>query len=268
MVLVARLSLFHTDYITERFVGLDNYSRLLTDGYFLKSVLNSTWYVLMITPAFVVGGYLIASWLDRMSKRAQSIGRLVFYIPALTAGIIITLVWRWFLQRGGVINWMLGLLGISPVAWLGDVWPARVAIAAIIISTGIGAYVVYFGAGLKSIPAELRDAARIDGASEKQYRRHIVLPLMLPTVLMVMVLSLIAAMQIWETIWGLTGGGPGGLTASPVFDIFKTAFMMGDPGGAAARSVVLLVLIGAVLLIKRRIEKWTEEGRNGVSRSG
>lgn len=259
MVLVGRLSLFKTDYVTETFVVLDNYIAAFHDYYFLKSFVNALIFVILIAPPIVAGAYWIASFLSGFREKVQSAARFIIYIPGLASGLIMGLLWAWILLREGLVNQLLSLANIPAIPWLSQPWTARLSIAVITVTSSIGGLVILFAAGMHSLSKELKDASKIDGASDRQYKRHIVLPLMMPTVLLAVLLEIVGIMQMFETVFVLTGeGGPEGSTASPVYEIFLTAFRFGKSGLAAAKGIILMVVIAAILLIKRCVERWAE----------
>jgi ABC-type sugar transport system permease subunit len=213
--------------------------------------------VLPIAPASIVISYGIASFLTRFGKSLQSAGRFITYVPSLTAGLVMTLLWAWLLLRDGLINQFLAVAHIPAVPWLATPWTARLSIVLVSLSSGPGPFVILFSAAIKAIPAELHDAAIIDGASERQYKRHIVRPILMPTILLMLLLVIVGTMQVWETIYVLTGqGGPQGSTSTPVYDIFLTAFRFGRQGYAAAKGIVLMVIIAVIIVMKQRIERW------------
>jgi multiple sugar transport system permease protein len=257
IVVVGRLSFFQSDYVREVYVGLRNYLDAFRDRYFLKSFANAFVFVALIVPALVVVSYTTASVLSGFRERMQSVGRFLLFVPGLSSGLIMTLVWRWLLQKAGLVNGVLVVLGLKAVPWLTEAWGARVSIAMVSLVAGIGGTVILFAASMHSIPAELRDASRIDGASERQHKRYVVRPLMAPTILLLVLLNVVGIMQMWETTYVLfQQGGPEGAAASPVYEIFMTAFLFGKQGFAAAKGVVLVVVIAAILAIKQEVEKW------------
>ena len=262
LILVGRLSFFATDYITSEFVGLGNFANILQDKLFLKSFVNVFWFVLMIAPVAILSSYWVASFLSGFNKKLQAAGRFICYVPSLTAGLVMTMLWGWLLLREGLINQFLAALGIAAVPWLAIPWTARLSIVLVSLSSGSGMFVILFSAAMLSIPQDLRDAATIDGATERQYKRLIVRPILMPTLLLALLLTIVGTMQVWETIYVLTGeGGPQGSTATPVYNIFQAAFQFGRSGYAAAKGVVLTVIIAAIVVAKRRIEKWAgQEG--------
>ena len=256
LILVGQLSFLSSDYVTSEFIGFDNFINAFQDKYFMQSFANSFWFILLIVPFKLTICYRIASFLTDFSKRIQAIGRFVLYIPSLTSGLIMTLVWGWFLLRKGLINQFLATIGIEAIPWLAIPWTARVSISMIVIVSGVGFYVIVFSAAMLSVPRELHDAAIIDGASERQYKRLILFPIMIPTILLLLLLLIVGIMQMWEQIYVLTGeGGPGGSTASPAYDIFQTAFRFGRQSYAAAKGVILMFVIAGILILKRWVEK-------------
>jgi multiple sugar transport system permease protein len=235
---------------------LANFKAAFTDPYFQKSFFNSLMLVVMALPPMMFIGYKVAMSLAQFNEGIRSTMRFFLYIPTLASGLILGLVWAWFLSRGGVVNGLLGLVGIAPVPWFFEKWPARIALAIVVVSVNIGGNVIMFSMFLNSIPADLKSAAMIDGANERQYRRYIQRPLMMPMILLAVLLAVVGNMQIWETIYMLTAaGGPEGSTASPVYEIFLTAFIYGKHGLAAAKGIVLLVVTVGILMLKSRLEK-------------
>ena len=256
LVLVGRLSFFNSDYVVQQWIGLQNYAQAMHDKYFLKTFANSFWFVLMVVPLKMLLCYKIAVFLISFSKRVQAVGRFVLYIPSLTSGLIMTLIWGWFLLRKGLINSFLALAGIPAVPWLATPWTARTAISMIVIIGGVGFYVIVLSASMLGIPKELHDVALTDGATERQYKRHILLPLMVPTITLCLLLMIVGIMTMWETIYVLTGtGGPQGSTSTPVYDVFQTAFRFGHQSYAAAKGIILMFVIAGILSVKTIIEK-------------
>ena len=244
--------MFETNYITEHWVGLGNYAETLRDGSFAQSIVNVFAFVLFIVPPTLAFSYLGAVLIEGVSKGLQSFARFAVYVPTMAAGLIISIVWKWIFSRGGLAD---SIVGIN-VGWLSEVWPARAAVAFAVVTTAIGQYVIMFSALMKTIARDLKDAAEIDGAGGWHYQFHIVLPLMTPTILLIILLSILGTMQMWETVYWMTGGGPGGRTSTPIYDIYLTAFNFSHHGLAAAKSVVLLVVIAGFVAVKRRVETW------------
>jgi ABC-type sugar transport system permease subunit len=257
MVLVGRLSFLRYNFLESTFIGFDNFTAAVKDPYFLKSFINSWIFIVFAVPLSLAVSYKIASFLSGFNKGVQSAGRFLLFLPGLASGLIMAMLWKWLLKRDGLINQVLALANVAAVPWLSEAWAARVSISMIIIITGIGGYVIMFSAYMHSVPKELKDAAIIDGASERQYKKYIVFPIMIPTILLSTLLAIVGIMQLWETVYVLTGeGGPEGSTATPVYEIFLTAFQFGKQGLASAKGLILIVVIATILIVKQRAEKW------------
>jgi multiple sugar transport system permease protein len=257
MVIVGRLSLFETNYAGDIWVGLGNYVNAIKDKFFQKSFVNAMVMVVMICPLAVTLSYTIASFLLSFNEKVQAAGRFIIYIPGLASGIVMALLWKWMLHKAGLINLLTGLMGVPAIPWLTEVWPSRFALLLIVLMGGLGGNVIMFSASMHQMSKELRDAAMIDGCTDRQYKRHIVRPLMMPTILLLLLLSIVGMMQIWETVYILwENGGPESGIASPVYEIFMTAFQFGKQGYAASKGILLMVVIIVVLAIKQRVEKW------------
>lgn len=253
--MAGRLSLYTMNLGRESFVGLANYARALQDTDFAKSFGNVFWFVLFIAPPSILIPYWLALLLQHFGRKMQSAGRFIAYVPTLTTGLIMALLWRWLLQRSGLLNSALVWMGLPEVSWMGEPWPARVGVAMAALSGGSGMFVILFTAAILSIPTELREAAAIDGATAGQYRRMVLRPLLMPTILLALMLTIVGTLQAWESIYVLyPSGGPYGAAATPVYDIFMTAFMYSRPQLGAAKGVLSLLVIAAVVAVQRRVE--------------
>ena len=255
LMIAGRLSFYTMEAGREVFAGLSNYIRAIQDQGFRQSFANVFWFVLFIAPLGIAIPYWIALLLQRFGRKMQSAGRLISYVPTLTSGLIMALLWRWLLERGGLINSFLLHVGLPEIAWMGAVWPARVAVAMVALSSGSGMFVILFSAVIMSIPHELREAALIDGATERQYRRMVLRPILMPTLLLALLLTVVGTMQSWESIYVLfSTGGPMGACATPVYDIFGTAFLYSRPHLASAKGMLALIVIALVVVAQRKIE--------------
>jgi len=255
LLMAGRLSLFSISVGRETFVGLANYAKALADTDYLKSFGNVAWLVLFIAPLAIAIPYWMALLLQRFGRQMQSAGRFIAYVPSLTSGLIMALLWRWLLQRTGLVNAMLAHVGLPVVAWTGEPWPARAAVAMVTLSSGSGMFVILFSAVILAIPQELRESAFIDGATEGQYRRLVLRPILMPTILLALMLTIVGTLQSWDSIYVLfPTGGPKASVATPVYDIFMTAFMYSRPHMGAAKGVLALGVIAAVVAVQRRVE--------------
>ena len=252
------------------FVGTANFERLYTctdysnpntclEDRFWRAARNTGVFVV-----FQVGGMVAISLLTAMvlNRKIRGLGffRSVFFYPVLLSPVVVALIWKWILQREGVLNAVLVSLGLDPVNFLLSSSWAMVWVIVVTIWANMGFYTLILLAGLQSIPAELYDAGAIDGTSPLQSFRHITLPLLMPTMMVVLVLALIRAVQMFDEVFVLTGGGPGSATLLMVQYIYATGFGTQNPrfGMAAAASVTLGAVLLVATLIQLRIGRSSE----------
>jgi multiple sugar transport system permease protein len=234
-------------------VGLDNFSKALSDPVFLKSAVNTAYFVLVGVPLTLVLALAAAVALDRGITKLRSVFRLGFYLPVITSIVAVAVVWRFLLQdEYGLINTVLGWVGIDGPNWLGDPnWsmPALIMMAA---WRNFGTAMIIFLAGLQAVPWSLHEAAAIDGASAWQRFRHITLPLLRPTILFVSVTTGIGYLQFFEEPFVMTNGGPLNSTISMSMYTYRQ-FGFGNYGYAASISYIIFVVIAVVTAIQFRL---------------
>ena len=251
------------------YVGAANVERLLDCGNPLRPNTcreDRFWRAVHNTATFVtlqVGGLVLLSLLTALvlNRRivARGFFRSVFFYPVLLSPVVVALLWKWILQRDGLLNAFLVGLGFERVPFLLDGSWAMFWVIAVTIWANMGFYTLILLAGLQSIPIVLYDAGAIDGTNRWQRFRHITLPLLMPNVLVVLVLALIRAVQTFDEVFVLTGGGPGSATLMLVQYIYEVGFasQIQRFGLAAAASV----LLGSILLIFTLVQLWV--GRRG-----
>ena len=233
-----------------------NYISIFTDPYYYKALGNSLIYAGLIVAGQISISLFMALFVFEMPHVVHDFVRFVFYVPVFASGIIIANVWKWiFHARYGVLNWLIGLVGIEPVSWFSGRYTAIGAISIMQVMGIMGFNVLIYLAAMLSIDKEIFDAAKMDGASWARIKRSIILPMIAPQVLFTVLLSMIGAFQIFEYIYLLTGGGPDYGSASLMFDIYDTGFGLSKYGVASAKSVVLMVIIMSIAVIKKRLEK-------------
>jgi putative chitobiose transport system permease protein len=237
-----------TDYSVvtpPQWVGLRNYQQLYLDSNFWLALRNSFIY-LIVTPTLIFLSIILAIIVNR-ALRGISFFRALYYIPVISGSIAIGLCWRWlFNGNGGLINGLLFGLGLinQPIQWL-TVPAFTLPIAmALTIWTGIGYYMVVFLAGLQNISEELYDAAMIDGCNNWQKHWHVSLPGLRPQIVFVAVMSSLAALEVFNEIFVLTGSTGGVLNSgyTMVFYLWRQAFVLGHAGYASTLAIVLLVI--------------------------
>ena len=257
------LSFFDWDLVTDpEFVGVGNFVELAGDGQFRSALVHTLIFIAGYLPVVMFVGLGLALLMNRRSQLA-SVSRVVFFMPVVSAWVAVALMWKWMLNsRFGVINWLLGLVGIDGPQWLFERGWAMVSVIAVSVWKDAGFVMILFLAGLQAVPADCREAAFVDGATRWQTFWRITFPLLTPTVFLVSIILLINSFQVFEQVWILTGGGPLDSTTVVVQQIVKNAFSFGRMGYAAAMSWILFVFICAVTILQTRLQRrWVHYDR-------
>lgn len=249
---VFRLSLYETNFITSTYVGLKNYKKLLTDPAFHYALKNSFWYCVLITLGQVGISVFISLLCFDLSKKWQDAVRIILYLPTLSAGIIIAQSWRWIFHYDGLLNWILSLFKIKPIAFFQKSFTAIPAISIIIITAGIGGYIIILLSAMIGIDKDIIQAAKIDGANWFQIKIMIILPMIKKIIGMITVLSMAGSFQIFETIYSLA---PYEYSASLTYNIYREGFQFSNYGLASAQAVVLLFITTILMLSKNKLER-------------
>ncbi len=246
MVASLGLSLFDTDMLTARFIGLKNYTTLFsfdtTRSLFWTALYNTAYYVFLSIPLTMTVGFFIAVLLNQ-NISGQSFYRVVYYLPSVLPGIAVSLLWLWlFNPEFGLINWFLSLVGLPGMRWLHD--PKTAKLALVLMSVwGAGGNMLVFLAGLQGIPTQLYEAATIDGAGAWRRFIHITLPMISPTLFFVLVTDIIWSFQVFTNAYVMTGGGPANSTLMYVLYLYNLAFRQYRFGFASALAWVFFVII-------------------------
>jgi alpha-1,4-digalacturonate transport system permease protein len=252
------------------FVGMQNFARLFTcdnffdpnsclEDRFWRGVYNTIFYVVFQVGAMVSLALVTALVLNK-TVASRGFFRSVFFYPVLLSPVVVALIWKWILQRDGLLNALLVWMGLEKIIFF---LHANWAVAWVIfISTWaqMGFYMLILLAGLQSIPAELYEAADMDGATRFRSFRYITFPLLMPTMLVVTVLAVIRAVQVFDQVWVLTGGGPGTATTYVIQYIYETAFanQIQQFGLASAASMVLGIALLALTLVQLRVGRQSD----------
>lgn len=234
-------------------VGLENFTKALSDPIFLQSARNTAYFVLIGVPLTMVIALAAAVALDRGITRLRAMFRLGFYLPVITSIVAVSVVWRFLLERdSGLINTALGWFGIDGPNWLGDPNWSMPALIMMASWRNFGTAMIIFLAGLQAVPWSLHEAAAIDGAGAWQRFRHVTLPLLRPTILFVSVTTGIGYLQFFEEPFVMTNGGPLNSTISMSMYTYRQ-FGFGNYGYAAAISYIIFVVIAVVTAIQFRL---------------
>jgi multiple sugar transport system permease protein len=271
------MSLFDWDLLTQqhRFIGLGNYRSLLAGEDFWSALRNTAYYVVGVVPVQTALALVLALVANR-PIRGRTFFRAAFYFPSISSSVVVALIFLWIFQGGGVVDWVLTVLGGTPPrpAWLSNPngvfdllaslagWRlppsaagpsvALLSIMALNVWTTTGTMMVIFLAGLQDIPRELHEAAAVDGAGSCRILRSITLPLLRPILLFVMTIGMIGAFQVFDQIWIMTRGQH--QTTTLVWLIYSESFGGGFRAGqAAAVATVLLAIIFGLTMLQRRL---------------
>ncbi|MFJ4626563.1 carbohydrate ABC transporter permease [Streptomyces sp. NPDC088847] len=252
------LSLFHWNVIDPpRFAGGTNYRTTFTDSTVLVSFRNTlVFMVLAVTLQLLIALSLALALNGRMPVWLRSLFRSAFFFPLVLSAASISVVMKYlFNQDFGVVNWLIGLVGIAPVPWLTSEHAAMATVILVYVWQQFGFSFLLFIGGLNNIPKEIHEAAALDGATGLRKHLGITLPLLSPTLLVASVVGIINALQVFEQPYVLTDGGPGDATRTVVMVIYERAFEQLDFGEASAVGVLLFALIMAVTALQFRLSR-------------
>ncbi|WP_078900549.1 carbohydrate ABC transporter permease [Streptomyces sp. SBT349] len=240
------------------FTGLDNYTELLGDDAFWGAFRNSALYAVIVVGLGIPLAIVLASLIEQVS-RGRTLYRVLFFLPVVTLPVAVGMVWRLILNGDfGVFNWLLSLVGIQGRYWVADERFTIYAFAAVGIWMGLGINLIILGAGLRGIPPALYEASSLDGAGRVRQFFSITLPLLTPTIFFTVVISTIAAMQMFDLVFVMLGSiNNTALDGSRtiVYLFYESAFVHFRQGYAAAIAVVLLLLIIGATAIQFRLQK-------------
>lgn len=239
-----------------RFIGLGNYQALLQKPLFWKAMGNTLWFVVFGVPLIVGASLAAALLVNSRLLRWRSVWRVALFAPFVTTLVATAVVWNYLLHtRYGLINYGLAQLGIAPVDWLGNPRTSLPAILLFVTWKTFGYNMVIFLAALQSVSGDLLDAARVDGAGLWARFRHVVLPAIAPTVLLVSILTVAGMFQLFAEPYVMTQGGPEQSTVTVLYFMYEEGFKWWNLGSGAAVAFVLFLCILAVTLVQLRVAR-------------
>ncbi len=239
-----------------RFIGLDNYQRLVTNPLFWQAMGNTMWFVLFGVPMVVIASLAAALLINARTLRWRAVWRVALFAPFVTTLVATAVVWNYLLHtRYGLINYALGLIGVAPVDWLGNPSTALPAILLFVAWKSFGYNMIIFLAALQAVPRDLEDAARVDGANAWMRFRHVTLPAIAPTVLLVAILTVAGMFQLFAEPYVMTQGGPARSTVTVLYFMFEEGFKWWNLGSGAAVAFILFLCILVVTLIQLKVAR-------------
>lgn len=244
------------------FIGLDNYARLMKDATFWRSLWDVLLLILVTVFIQNVAAFGVASILTKLTERTSRILRTIYFIPATLSLVVVTKLWvNIFHPTYGMFNKLLTLLGLEgwTRAWLGDPKTAIWAVIWIMIWQGFGWALLFFYGGLMTVPAELEEAARVDGANRFQLVTNVVLPYMMPVLQSIVVIDVVSSLKQMEMVYLSTEGGPGNSTQYIALYLYQRAFKYAEYGYGNAISVLFVIIAVALTFGIQRIFKKSVE---------
>ncbi len=251
---------WHPRGVTE-YVGLQNYIAVVSTDVARKAMFNSFYFALMVVPLSTILSLLTAVLIVSLRSRGlRSFFQATFYLPGVISGLSVAIIWRFvFDYHVGILNFFLSLLGVEAINWLGDIYTALPSLAGMAILSGNGVAIIIFCAALLSVPADLYNAAAVDGANFWRQQWSITLPLITPALLYVIVVSTLGALQVFVPVFVLTRGGPVHSTMTVGYYIYNQLIFYANTGTAAAAGLLLLIVtIGLTVFQFRRFSQVVE----------
>lgn len=234
------------------FIGLKNFVRLFRDELFLKSIVNTLIFLSIHIPLQIAIALFFANLLNQNIK-LRGFFRALYFLPVVVSGVVVTILWQQlYAYETGLINQILVNSGFKRIPWLVSPELAMPSIAVMATWKNVGLYIVLFLAGLQNIPRELYEVAEIDGASGLQKFFKVTLPLLNPTIVLVIVLSTIGGFSLFIEPYIMTGGGPMDSTLSAMLYIYNQAFYFNHMGYAATLGFFFATIIFIVILLQRK----------------
>ena len=239
-------------YTPMKWVGLGNVRLLLTDPLIWRALFNTLYFLLIHIPLQLVLALGLAQLLNQ-KIRGRAFFRASYFMPVVVSGVVITILWQqMYASETGLINLLLQSFGLPKIGWLTDRRYAMPAIAIMATWKNVGLYVVLFLVGLQAIPTDLYEAAELDGASAWQKFRLITVPMLNPTIMLVLLLSTIGGFSLFIEPYVMTGGGPANSTLSGILYLYKQAFFFSKMGYATTIGFFWAMIIFAVVVLQRR----------------
>jgi len=239
-----------------KYTGLRNYKVLFSDAIFWKSMLNTLVFLVIHIPLQIVFALTLAEILNQNIK-FKAFFRGAFFLPVIISGVVVTILWQQLYGFDtGLLNRLLVKIGFGKIGWLNDPAWAMPSIAVMATWKNVGLYVVLFLVGLQTVPLQYYEAAELEGATHLQKFFKITLPMINPTILMVVILSTIGGFSLFIEPYVMTGGGPLNSTISAVLYIYKQGFFYYHMGYAATLGIFFaFIILGVIILQKKFVEK-------------
>jgi len=233
------------------FIGLKNYEQLWRDQLFWKVLFNTLIYMVVVVPALVILPLFLAILINQKIRGIQFF-RAAYYVPVIVSVVVAGIAWKWIYAENGLLNYFTSIFTSVKIPWLTNSSTAIFAIIAVTIWKGLGYYMVIYLAGLQTIPQDLYEAAAIDGSDGWRKHLDITIPMLKPYIVLVTVISAIAAMKVFEEVYVMSRGGPANSTKTVVYYLYEKGFSSLEMGYASAIGVVLFLVVFLLSVISVR----------------
>lgn len=237
----------------EGWLGLKNYALVFDNYAWWPSVRNTIVYSLAVVPSSVFIPFILASMIRLMNSKVQTFFKACLYLPQVSSGLVMSLVWFWIFDPFyGLLNYIIGIVGVAPKIWLGDTSTALLSLIIMGVFAGHGSGTIMYLAAMGGIPKTFYEVAKLDGATTFQIVKYITWPLLKPTVLYILIMGIIGSFQVFTPSYVMTRGGPGLATSTIVYKIFNDLFVHFSFGVATAEALVLGIIVIAISIIQFR----------------
>lgn len=233
-----------------KWVGLANYKHVLNSGEFWNVLRNTLQYWLLVTPVLVTVPVFVAALVNR-DLAGIKFYRLIFYFPVLVSVVVTALIWGWMFQSNGILNYLLGLIGLGPIKWLTRRTTVMPSLALVTVWQGLGYYMLFYLAGMQNISLDVYEAAELDGATSWKKHIYITFPLLKPVLFFTAVISTMSALKEFTLMLTMTGGGPIGASKTVVYMVYEEAFENLEMGYASAISFILFIVIMILTILNK-----------------
>ncbi len=234
------------------FIGLENYVNTFQTDLFYKAFKNTIVFSVTSVPISILISFMIAIMILPFRKKLQSFYKGIFYLPTVASGVALAFVWKWIFDSmsNGLLNQLIGTVGLAPQNWLGSKKTAMVSLVIMSVASGLGQNIIIYMAGILSVDPSYFEAADMDGARFWDKLRYILWPLVKPTTVFLVITGIINGFQAFQNAYLMTGGGPDNETTMVGLLIFNRAFTYFEYGEACAQAIILTAVIAVFTIIQ------------------
>ena len=233
---------YSNDVYRPSFVGFENYITLIKSPLFLKTILNTFYFLILCVPFLVIFPLFLAILINQ-NIRFKNTYKILIYLPVVVSIVVVAIAFKWLYAPSGLLNFFIEKLGLAPIGWLSDPKVSMISVALVTIFKGVGYYMMIYLSALMSVPKELYEAADVDGIVGFKKHMAITIPHLMPMIALVSTISSISALKVFVEIYVMTRGGPLDSTKTIVYYIYEKAFENLDMGLASAGAVILLFIV-------------------------